>query len=1163
MEPTRDTDVLDIEVSVLRHALELGVSPELIVSGDRGQPRSLFTLISGNDIDADYVIAESYRNMYGKRIDIDTFLAAWLALRLGKRDTFEEVESVLNIINSFMQDMFSTTINRERYDRLRRRYDVAVGLSREQIAEYKNTIASLQQFDRFLTNIDPIAAFDFEPEEIVLEIPSNASASRALVIFDELITSRDVPFVAINLDKHKTEKKGVFVSVKRYFKKESDVQLLPDWIRETNIPLNIVFKIYMRDNINDYEEKTAYATVRYDFEQNRFFLTYTKKTTNVKKNNRVDLALQRLRQALPSITFADTEEFAITGSLDIRDLEIQKLIFVDVLITNPLLRQFVYVNETQKPFTQKQRLRLHFSTPSAENINISISRRISSESELFYSAGHATRLKKGQVFLHIQVNRAPSIPYADWLVNTMKKLIQYYLDVNAQIIADYSIIRGFRMKPIAYKPNPDIRPKFNVPPEEADVMKRLSLLKLADPDLFIKHYGSNVCQSQRQPTVIREEDVPRWLAQGRQVVKFPAILRNPDGSLYEKQITDFAYQNYYVSNNDGTPWVSLKINTLQNSDRFPFIPCTVTDKHLEVNPKTWDITILQLDTGKTKGDNKYLLSANKTAEPERVGDLDPEIKVIIGNDFMRYGMPKSPSVLLHCILAAHPDYREEYRTKRNKERYVRSFRRQLLEMNLIIAKQEMYDYTVEQIRELIEDENYQLDPLLFYRLVEEFFQIRLFIFQENTLMIPRHKFFHLHQYNIKDVPTILLYRSEPFHVDLIVQQAHRRDITYSFGRDIQELVLTLMSRASEVVTFQFYDAFTSTELYSTVEEIPELNITRYVPFLKSTEWKLSQQTIDAVGKVRALTVEKNGRFLSILVPFLFPLDLPTGTLYVGTNDLMREFASDNNLELEGNAFRVETTTYYINISPHVENRAEILRRNTKIAGIIKQIISTLYVLSRQSVNDFSRNIIVANTKYDISDIEYVLPRFPNYSFTLNYFKRIMPSLFQGDQIIALNARMREGMIHQLRITRTDLMLPRVIVDYYNTPEDFTKQNSHQMVFMSEETLLRSITTSVPIKNIVTTIQASTEPYILQNKNRYYIVQHVLNNERGRATAVVRNWYQSLVNSGYYTEPITGEYQVTEITFNPGMVIPERAIIRVGAVGFAALLPLYIDTIQPL
>ena len=111
-------------------------------------------------------------------------------------------------------------------------------------------------------------------------------------------------------------------------------------------------------------------------------------------------------------------------------------------------------------------------------------------------------------------------------------------------------------------------------------------------------------------------------------------------------------------------------------------------------------------------------------------------------------------LLIHCVCVAvdDPNYLAQP-TDEMKETYVTRIRQHMLAtIRPSLLKQELYDHTDEEIINLFRDNAKFLDPALFYRAVEETFNINIYVFappppsgdetELGAMDVPRFKIFH-------------------------------------------------------------------------------------------------------------------------------------------------------------------------------------------------------------------------------------------------------------------------------------------------------------------------------------------------------------------------------------------------------------------------------------
>jgi len=152
------------------------------------------------------------------------------------------------------------------------------------------------------------------------------------------------------------------------------------------------------------------------------------------------------------------------------------------------------------------------------------------------------------------------------------------------------------------------------------------------------------------------------------------------------------------------------------------------------------------------------------------GYIPKNLEIILNNyldksskdyKFYRYGTTNYPNnSLLHCICYAidHPDY-VNLEDDQSKEMYIMKLRKFISNVvKTSLLRQELFDFSDDEIMKLLEDDSEFFDPYLLYRAAEEIFNINLYVFtydEKQEIEIPRNKIFHSRSARLYR-PTVLI-----------------------------------------------------------------------------------------------------------------------------------------------------------------------------------------------------------------------------------------------------------------------------------------------------------------------------------------------------------------------------------------------------------------------
>jgi DNA-binding protein H-NS len=467
-------------------------------------------------------------------------------------------------------------------------------------------------------------------------------------------------------------------------------------------------------------------------------------------------------------------------------------------------------------------------------------------------------------------------------------------------------------------------------------------MKLRAPDLIGNGYARQ-CQCKVQPIIIDESEVEDWV--NRTFV-------DTDGIRKYRQIMPFPPPNpenpnetskwLFVCPDDNAPRGSVKENPgASNSNIYPYVPCCgKTDELSNPNSKYYKFyeakanpSMLAQPKSTTKAG--YRQTTMKRLIPGRGAHIPPSLSRLLRShtpnneleDFARIGAPATTNSLIHCIsLARHDQEYIQMQSYEEKEIYCQNIRTLIAELiHPYIYKQELYDISIKEIKNRLLDNKIFLDPYLYYRGVEEFFDINLFVFNPKgalhslpgmsdadmkvnpVLELPRSKLTHIRPR--RNRPNIIILKHSgaegdaiPFpQCELIISRGRMingvkpleeeeednvtnttigyganpivtNEATYIFGNEVGEILFETVYESSRTLI---------TSIVDIPGERSEVQ-TRDSP-LNQPEWeyifqkyRLVGQQIDAYGKLRMIAIlnPRTKTPMCICIPPSQPLNLP-------------------------------------------------------------------------------------------------------------------------------------------------------------------------------------------------------------------------------------------------------------------------------------------------
>lgn len=308
--------------------------------------------------------------------------------------------------------------------------------------------------------------------------------------------------------------------------------------------------------------------------------------------------------------------------------------------------------------------------------------------------------------------------------------------------------------------------------EERQARRRF--LEQNAPEIYIRGAVRKGFQEKGDlPLLIRKDDIEQWKKQ-----------KLPNGEL--REIMPFPKNNpkyYFVCDYNLYPYPGVKLNAVkENRAAVPVIPYCYKKPHSN-NPTTAYYKYLRdqslTNASGTKG--KTLIKTKKIASiygrallPDSISKiLKLYVNDLIGN-LEIYGAPHDKNSFLHCVcIAIDDDKYLRLRTSTERETYVMTLRNNISSMVYTeIFKQELYDHSYNDILNMINDQTSFFDPDLFYRAVEDIFNVNIYVFTSYsfdnyssrydervpTISLPRHRGFYSKPLNLT-LPSILIYKT--------------------------------------------------------------------------------------------------------------------------------------------------------------------------------------------------------------------------------------------------------------------------------------------------------------------------------------------------------------------------------------------------------------------
>nr|UOX61030.1 MAG: dynein-like beta chain protein [Diabrotica toursvirus 3a] len=373
-----------------------------------------------------------------------------------------------------------------------------------------------------------------------------------------------------------------------------------------------------------------------------------------------------------------TENTKISGYFEILNKNFHKDLFLDEIMNNPQFLNF-YTNERFKVSKMFSRLNLFYYSLKTGTVNFSM------------------RNEDNNILIKIKkINSYESITA---FMDFFTKIFKVYKSKERSLFAEYT----------KFIPGINLTVVIRNEPKTTGVIKK-NQLSIIEPSLFVPLY-SRKCS--KPPRIVEsEEDVPK----GFQFMKYPLY---KEGGLKPRI--------YICDRLDEYVYPGLRKNSLSNKNVFPYIPCCdKTDQTDRTSPLN---KYLRQENPNARND-KYehvLYRTYRIIPNENKGILPPGISKVVNGCF-RYGVFVGPNSFIDCISRITGIENDNITNEELRQRQLKEIRLKLIPEFCAQNNYDIKDYINKWFRNTDE----YFEPRRFYRAVEEYFKVNIYIFEKSA-----------------------------------------------------------------------------------------------------------------------------------------------------------------------------------------------------------------------------------------------------------------------------------------------------------------------------------------------------------------------------------------------------------------------------------------------
>jgi hypothetical protein len=827
-----------------------------------------------------------------------------------------------------------------------------------------------------------------------------------------------------------------------------------------------------------------------------------------------------------------TNDYQMDGYLNVWNFEINEASLAHLVLNDNRVNNVVFVDDHMKNLVKNGLFLIHVPIFSNITIHVDITQAYyeSNKNVIYVEDGIEKTLPlKGTLIPYLKI-AFKNVYHYEGFEETIKMMLGNYHNMNEYNFASLLTLPEYK---------------------ESDIDVNLKVLKDTAPDAFVEGYA-NFCG--KRPRPINAEDIDDYIEDRIKELK----LTGAKATEYRNNaVLDFPVKNQTLHlvcdyKDDIYPYTksTKNENKMKKLDKSVYneLPCC---KKLPVKQKV------------LKQETTHIIGHGVISIPGSYGQIDDNIKHVLNkynnddtNNLIRMGVIVDDYSFVHCLCVATDDIK--YINTKSKSDYVRNLIPIMAEKtHFSLLKQENYDLEENVIRTNFLNAK-PLVPDLYYRALEEYFNVNIYVFNNETILaLPRYKLFHTRPVR-EDRRTVLIFRNMDGHCELIINKYSDTKRVIIYGRDMTVYCHQFLQNIMNVLTFSVVNKniITYSNLYSHINTLS---------FFSSQPAKIHQY-IDNNGKLRGLTIyfvkKGSNKKMTLLTFSSQPENLQSSTIieYIDMNDALSLFTqkpsgayykNDVVMGLWYPLFDIEYGVYIPVKNPTnvtlkhgprnnliaedvVEQRGYL--ETKKLLSLLIQIITWIYLVAKYkfntiySVDEFMEAYCTIrevnnNAYYDILSIPYRLPSFNKLDNYFLHVHRYCKDLILNNKLVIYGQPLLTMVKKNIELSTfiyNDVHdIPITLRGYYTYVSDF-KIQPNTTIFLSSESLLAWLNQNSASSSVIhqTILPIQVYPYLFKDaNNNLYIIQNVKNNTLGEVLNVVDAWYKNKNNIGYYVNKV--------------------------------------------
>lgn len=815
------------------------------------------------------------------------------------------------------------------------------------IKENQKNVEKIEKTYEEFSSIEGLYYTNFELEKYKFLLELNINNISLLEIFNNIKLNKNIPFATTHY---------FYKIMKEFIPSDKWINLFDrsktpfDKYKNIDRFNNIILKVLQKTksvNYNDFTEiilnlENELAKIKFEY--------------NIKK---FDISQEDLKnRVLDIINLNDIKNekvIEVNGVFYFPKQTMNKYVMSDLIMNNPLFSSILVIDETT--IGMKSNIYIYFSNSIIGNVTAYLTEQVvlktsslSKNKELF---------PVGSKYIRVKISSCENEKKVKYFQEILSKLFVLYNQNYNEIIEFYrKNLIDIEVEDENIK-NIDLKNIENLAKDKfKNNDKIFKELRETDPYIFKAIY-TRYCR--KLPIPISDED-----ANNPEIINYTdknGNIKKYDIITFPKEQVNDSIPRKYICNYKKNINPGLRDNPYDNSDVLPYIPCCYVRKQIDKTGSKYMNYYFGEKLKEKKEKNKgNIYTSNIILKNNDFGTLPENIERIFSlvdltSKYYRKGVFRNKNSFLNCVLEALNEDTNilDFELEDDREYQLKRIRKELSSLSAYAAacKQEMYDYTIEEIQNKIKNNDEYFDPKLFLHLLELKYNCNIFLFKRNnqgTIILPRHTKGYYKNRNTNKCIFIFEHmgsasdKSEYPQCELIIRQLEDSEETeYIFDYD---------SEISENI-FTFFENINNYYIFNKKLDLIDYKFSVF-PFIK-----LESQIIDNYGKTRMLNIIYKDKNISLFTNPIQPLILDINKeniIYKNNIEIILELASKIGMTLNKQVVNNDILIQIVGFVGNLEITIPVIDTHEKIEGVpIENNINNITIIgSNSSLYEYNR-----------------------------------------------------------------------------------------------------------------------------------------------------------------------------------------------------------------